>query len=258
VSSWSSFLLSALGLSRAVSLPRSKSTPDPFPTPSSQALSELTLAHRRLSSKLDHTQNAFEASQKVVAVKEAEAATWKRERDAMGVLLQEWRDRVIQTEREREEERTRRIGVEEELRILRGGFPESQLGVSGGGLAVQPADQPDGQHATLAEDTAPEPASDVSVQQPVSLSPTGSPAHSHSPAELRGLKRLTADFTTSLGACHEKIAHLETLADELKASKDIAVQEADEARSLYAKVQGEIEVIRAEDFGAGKVVERYM
>jgi hypothetical protein len=194
----------------------------------------------------------------VVAVKEAEAATWKRERDAMGVLLQEWRDRVIQTEREREEERTRRMGVEEELRVLRGGFPESQLGVSTGGLTVQPAGQSEGQHATLAEDTASEPTSDVNIQQTGSLPPTSSPAPSHSPIELQGLKRLSADFTTTLGACHEKIAHLETLADELKASKDIAVQEADEARSLYAKVQGEIEVIRAEDFGAGKVVERYM
>jgi hypothetical protein len=176
----------------------------------------------------------------------------------MGVLLQEWRDRVIQTEREREEERTRRIGVEEELRILRGGFPESELRVSGAGLAVQPAGQPDGQHATLPGDNALEATSDVNIQQTGSLPPTSSPAPSHSPAQLQGLNRLTADFTASLGACHEKIAHLETLADELKASKDIAVQEADEARSLYAKVQGEIEVIRAEDFGAGKVVERYM
>jgi hypothetical protein len=258
VSSWSSFLLSALGLSRAVSLPRSKSTPDPFPTPSSQTLSELTLAHRRLSSKLDHTQEAFEASQKVVAVKEAEAATWKRERDAMGVLLQEWRDRVIQTEREREEERVRRVGAAEELRVLRGLLAGNQAGLSGGGLAVQPADQPEGQHVTLADDMAPEPTSDVNMQQLQSLLPKGSPAPSHSLTELKGLDRLTANFTTSLGACHEKIAHLETLADELKASKDIAVQEADEARSLYAKVKGEIEVIRAEDFGAGKVVERYM
>lgn len=150
----------------------------------------------------------------------------------MGVLLQEWRDRVIQTEKERKEEGVRLAVAEEELRVTKLVLEGLQPGNT---LPTQPAERLSETESLEAE------------VKPETM-----------PSNQEGLQRLHTDFTSSLGASQEKIALLETLADELKASKDVAIQEADEARGRYAKVQREIESIRADDFGAGKVVERYM
>jgi len=247
---------------------RSKSTPDgQLPSASSQALSELTLAHRRLSSKLDHTHSSFEESQKLVLVKEAEAATWKKERDAMGVLLQEWRDRVIQTEKEREEERTRRVAAEEELRITTLALNECQAGITSAPVTIEAAAESANEVLLNIEPSKETPAGQklcsscsaiINGEQAGSASIALPPSPSNILLGVQGVRRLLADFSSSLGASQERIALLETLADELKASKNIAMQEADEARNRYAKAQGELESIKADDFGAGKVVERYM
>lgn len=116
-----------------------KSTPDsPFPPATSQALAELTLAHRRLSSKCDHMQEAYQESQKELAAKTSECAMLKKERDTMGAIVQDWKGRVAQSENDKEAERSRRVNLEQQLKeaqaqLAQGkdpleeqGLPESQ------------------------------------------------------------------------------------------------------------------------------------
>lgn len=258
-----------------LSLRLSKITPDnPFPPASDKALSELTLAHRRLSSKLDHIASEYELSQKLVLEKESEASIWRKERDTMAVLVQEWKDRVIRSEREKEEERISRIGVEEELRIVKLALDESQAGGSAfaGAHAQHEArltDKPPinaqlftaaAQNETISHvsNLCTSCSAIVAAENPSSSAITLPSTPSNILLGVKGLHRLLADFQSVLGVSQEKVALLETLADELRASKANAMQEAEEARSRLAKIQGELELIKAEDHGAGKVVERYM
>jgi hypothetical protein len=253
------------------------SLPFPVPPASDKALSELTLAHRRLSSKLDYIASEYELSQKLVLEKESEASIWRKERDTMAVLVQEWKDRVIRSEKEKEKERVCRIGAEEELRIVKLALEESQAGGSAsmGAHAQHEAELTDEPPMTAQQPTESTAAAQierisyvpnlctscsaiVAAEIPSSSAITLPSTPSNILLGVKGLHRLLADFQSALGASQEKVALLGTLADELEASKSAAMQEAEEARSRLAKIQGELEMMKAEDHGAGKVVERYM
>lgn len=114
------------------------SSPDsPFPPATSQALAELTLAHRRLSCKLDHMHEAFQDSQKQLAAKESECAMLKKERDTMGAIVQDWKGRVAQSESEKQAGMVKLKSVEQELAIA-----QAKLKDASGGQQ----DTPDSQH----------------------------------------------------------------------------------------------------------------
>lgn len=195
----------------------------------------------------------------------------------MAVLVQEWKDRVIRSEKEKEEERIYKIGVEEELRLVRLALEESQAG----GFASTGTPTPDEAKSTIegltntqqliepmaAVQKSPIPdvsnlctscSAIVAAEIPSSSAITLPSTPSNILLGVKGLHRLLADFQSALGASQEKVALLETLADELRASKSAAVQEAEEARSRLSEMQRDLELMKAEDHGAGKVVERYM
>jgi hypothetical protein len=200
----------------------------------------------------------------------------------MGILVQEWRTRVVQLEREKEEERVRRIGIEEELKIVKLALEECRIGRSAPGSEddtglVGQDDRSSLLVGQIVSTSVPipnavsaPPASDGTETNPANLclscsaviteeQPTTFPSTpSNILLGIKGLHRLLADFQSALGASQEKVALLETLADELRSAKAVAIEESEEARSRTVKLESEIELIKAEDHGAGKVVERYM
>ena len=86
---------------RRVFVDDDRKNPAPPPTPpTSTALSELSLAHRRLSSKLDLTESALSAAQLELASAKQENQRLYRERDGDRAIINDLR----RIEEDREEE----------------------------------------------------------------------------------------------------------------------------------------------------------
>lgn len=244
-----------------------KAAPEtPFPTGSAQALSELTLAHRRLSSKLDHVHERYKSTQRSLLGLETENSVSKKERDAGAVMVQEWRDRVVEAERGREEEKGRRVEVEEELRIVKLALKEYKDNVQAAagkapiekpsieGFDVVATDKAlNGDASTEKGSTSPSPVKD-SLQHLQSLPSTPS----NILLGIQGLHRLAADFQTSLTTSQSRVAQLELEAEDLRSAKKVAEEALVEVQGKMAELEGRLEEIKAEDHGAGAVVERYM
>ncbi len=81
------------------------------------ALSELTLAHRRLSNKLTLTEEHQISLAKKLAISEAEVEHLKRDNDRKVELVDWWKERMEGWEKEKREERIKRRKVEEELKV---------------------------------------------------------------------------------------------------------------------------------------------
>ncbi|KAJ9119240.1 hypothetical protein QFC22_003732 [Naganishia vaughanmartiniae] len=84
---------------------------------SNNALSELTLAHRRLSSKLDITEDALHSANSSASQLELENERLQFEMEEKDVLAGKWKVRFEEVTDEVEKEKLERKKVEEELRI---------------------------------------------------------------------------------------------------------------------------------------------
>lgn len=84
----------------------------------SVALAELVLAHRKLSAKLDVQEESHSATWRLLGEVEAENDLIRRERENLGVLLLDWKDRVNKLEQELEEQRWKARTLEEEKKLL--------------------------------------------------------------------------------------------------------------------------------------------
>jgi hypothetical protein len=221
----------------------------------------LTIAHRRLSSKLDHLSSAYEISQTAVATREAEASTYKKERDIIAILLQEWKDRLVSCEKEKEEQKIRRIAVEEELRITKLALKQYEDSASVSRVD-SPIDTAACSPSSLEADLK---LTARDIEMSSSSSTILASNHSSLPSTpsnimlgIKGLHRLVSDFETALGESQAKVAELGMTIEEIKGAKVVAEEQAAAAREISANLLTQVELIKADNFGAGKVVERYM
>ena len=95
---------------------RKNPAPTPIP-PSSTALTELSLAHRRLSAKLDLTESALESSQLELAASKQEIHRLNRQRESDQAIINELKRVENDREEEIEWEKGERRKAEEQKKL---------------------------------------------------------------------------------------------------------------------------------------------
>ncbi|KAJ9110130.1 hypothetical protein QFC19_001801 [Naganishia cerealis] len=243
---------------------------------SHNALSELTLAHRRLSSKLDITEDALHQTNTTVSQLQMENERLLLEGKENDVLGGKWRARIAEGRAEVEKEKLERRKVEEELRICKLALEEYQKSAS---ATDTPQSEADERQATI---TSPQnPTGDPPIAQicpsctssfmplqPISSADSALPDTIHTthlssiPSNIllgiRGLHRLFHEFQDALTAKEQDIARLEAELEE-KAVNVLANDEAVRgALREKERMRRELDAVRADDESASKVVERYM
>ncbi|KAL7424091.1 hypothetical protein Q5752_001676 [Cryptotrichosporon argae] len=222
----------------------------PSEPPASHTLTELSLAHRRLSTKLDLTEATLAAAQLELAAAKQEIFRLGKAREADAYAISELRrvedDRLEEVEWERAERRK----VEEQKRLCDLALAEYQN-------LVKSLD-PDAVPAALPES---DPSAFSLNAHPPSPAPTAS-SSSESISNLligqRGVHQLFHDFTTTLSTKERTIHALEADVETTHAALGaLRTQlEAETARRVAAQAERDRAV--RDDASAASVVERYM
>ncbi|RXK41776.1 hypothetical protein M231_01011 [Tremella mesenterica] len=234
-----------------------RSNPIPPPTqPTSTALSELSLAHRRLSAKLDLTESQLTAAQLELASAKQEIQRRTKEREGDKAVINELRRIEEDREEEIEWERGERRRMEEQKKLCDLALDEySHLVHSLDPTAVPPT-TPKSQSTSILQSTP-----DLITP----LSPPETPSSLSSPESIsnlllgqRGVHRLFTDFTSTLTSKERLVHTLQVRVEELERNVNILEEQLQSETSLRVNCQEERDKAMRDDASAAKVVERYM
>ena len=258
---------------------RGNPAPPPIP-PSSTALTELSLAHRRLSAKLDLTESQLAASQLELAAAKQEVHRLHREREGDRATINEMRrvedDRDEEVEWERGERRKmeeqKRLRCVDHLLLNASQCHRADAGYSD--LALQEYEKL--VHSLDSSAVPPELPEKVSCSSNILRStpdlangadlPTPRPTSPSSTAESisslligqRGVHRLFNDFITSLAAKEKALHQLTARIEEMEYSLSIMRDQLTAETGMRVQAQTERDKALRDDASAAKVVERYM
>ncbi|EIW69818.1 hypothetical protein TREMEDRAFT_12156, partial [Tremella mesenterica DSM 1558] len=234
-----------------------RSNPIPPPTqPTSTALSELSLAHRRLSAKLDITESQLTAAQLELASAKQEIQRRTKEKEGDKAVINELRRIEEDREEEIEWERGERRRMEEQKKLCDLALDEySHLVHSLDPTAVPPT-TPKSYSTSILQSTP-----DLITP----LSPPETPSSLSSPESIsnlllgqRGVHRLFTDFTSTLTSKERLVHTLQVRIEELERSVSILEEQLQSETSLRVNCQEERDKAMRDDASAAKVVERYM
>lgn len=214
-------------------------TPDKSVHPATLSVSELTLAHRRLSERLEITESLLldKTTELHHATRKAENAVAYAEQCRMAV------ERVRRAE-ESAQERARSLEG-----MLRAAVEEKMM-----------AERAIEDYAQLVRKLANN-RSSMSPASPVGSDHRTSGAYNPS-LELQsgkaGLQRLVAEFNETADTLHQEISRLHGELDEAKLLLEVERRASEEDRAKLALSRVELDQYIADDRSASKLVERYM
>ncbi|ORY35668.1 hypothetical protein BCR39DRAFT_511403 [Naematelia encephala] len=249
-------------LRKELEILRKNPAPPPIP-PTSTALSELSLAHRRLSAKLDLTESQLASAQLELAAVKQEAQRLSKERDGQRATINELRRVEEDREEEIEWEKGERRRVEEQKKLVDLALQEYEALVHSIDPSVVPPAIPSKSSMTDILQSTPELGS-PSLPTPPLVSPSGTSIHtaSESISNLlvgqRGVHRLFTDFTSTLADKERKLHALQSRIDELEYSLSTVEDQLAAETALRVSAQDERDRALRDDASAAKVVERYM
>lgn len=233
----------------------------PLLKPDSTTLAELSLAHRRLSAKLDITEGSLSATKLELAAARQEISRLGREREGDRAAINEFR----RVEEEREEElvweRGERRKAEEQKKLRY--VPCLSL-ADGSDLALK-------EYSTLVHtldpaalpSDAPAPLILSSPSLNQDQSPDTTP---HDPRESisnllqgqQGVHRLVDDFVALMTAKEKEITRMSSRVDELELSLSSVTKQLEEETALRVECLEQRDQVLRDDLSASRVVERYM
>ncbi|WRT70544.1 uncharacterized protein IL334_007542 [Kwoniella shivajii] len=269
------------GLKREVEVLRSNPLP-PAPAPSSNSLTELSLAHRRLSSKLDLTESELSSIHLELAKSQQEIQRLNKEREGDRAIINELRRIEDDREEELEWERGERKRIEEQKKLCDLALAEYSTLVQSLNPTAIPPPTPsksvssifhtpalqrlslDGQPSNAHTEHDISSLTSTVVTTPLPL--TSDNVSPLSPGEVisnlligqKGVQQLFQDFTSFLVSKDKHIHSIESKLEELEHSFLVSQDQLKVETSL--RVEAELERDRAlrDDESASKVVERYM
>ncbi|WWC65362.1 uncharacterized protein I303_107980 [Kwoniella dejecticola CBS 10117] len=263
------------GLKKEVEVLRTNPEP-PTPLPASNALTELSLAHRRLSTKLDLTETDLSSTKLDLAKANAEIERLTKEREGDRSTINELRRIEDDREEELEWEKGERKKLEEQKKLCDLALAEySTLVHSLDPTAVPPSHPskttssifhtPSLQRSSLDSADAASlnvdspPLTDTSTLTALT-SPETTPGEVISNLLIgqKGVQQLFTDFTSFLVSKDKHIHELECKVEELEHSNKTLAEQL----GVEIEVRVEAENIRdralRDDESASKVIERYM
>ncbi|KAK4688628.1 hypothetical protein P7C73_g1473, partial [Tremellales sp. Uapishka_1] len=228
--------------------------------PVSTQLTELSLAHRRLSAKLDLTEEQLADAQLELAASRQDITRLVKEREGDRATINDLRRVEEDREEEVEWERGERRKMEEQKKLCDLALDEySNLVHSLDPSAVPPATP---RSANLSTDillsTPHLDTSESPLPSPSGYSVTASDSISNLLVGQRGVHQLFHDFTTTLTTKERKIHELQAKIEEMEHSFSILQEQLH--TETEKRVRSEVERDKAlrDDASAAKVVERYM
>ncbi|KAK8850404.1 hypothetical protein IAR55_004322 [Kwoniella newhampshirensis] len=260
-------------LKKEVEILRANPIPPPIP-PTSTALTELSLAHRRLSSKLDLAESQLSSVQHELATAEQAVERLMKEREGDRATINELRRVEEDREEEIEWERGERKKVEEQKKLCDLALQEySTLVQSIDPSAVPPltpSKTPSSSsyfqtpalsmsavsyHDSSSDDaTAPKTPTEATPSTPLSSSET----ISNLLIGQRGVHQLFHDFTSALAAKEKTIHQLESRLEEVQHHLQTTKDQLSSETHLRVEAQSERDKALRDDASAARVVERYM
>lgn len=253
------------GLQKEIDVLRANPAPPPIP-PTSTALTELSLAHRRLSSKLDFAESQLTENSLQLAQAQQEIQRLMKDREGDRAVINELRRVEDEREEEIEWERNERRKVEEQKKLVDLALQEYKELVRKLDPSAVPPIIPTTSTSAFFTPSLVKPKTENDFDPTTSSTALPSAASEASPSETisnlligqRGVHQLFNDFSTTLTAKDRQIAslqtHLESLDSSLTSMKDQLAAET------LKRVEAEEERSKAErdDKSAAMVVERYM
>ncbi|KLT41010.1 hypothetical protein CC85DRAFT_223623, partial [Cutaneotrichosporon oleaginosum] len=230
-----------------------RTTPDPpQTTPPSNALAELSLAHRRLSAKLDLTEQQLSASALELASTQQELQKVQKRADSDRAALAELRRVEDDREEELEWERSERKRVEEQKKLCELALAEYAALVSKLDRRAVPPPQPRRRSNDILQDTK-------RASSPIAPEVSNT-ADSISNLLIgqRGVHRLFRDFSATLLAKEKEIRELQMRADDLESDLSVAREQLKTETEQRVEAMSERDRALRDDASAAKVVERYM
>ncbi|KAJ9103073.1 hypothetical protein QFC21_002495 [Naganishia friedmannii] len=255
------------------------------------ALSELTLAHRRLSSKLDITEDALHHANSTASQLELENERLQFEMEEKDVLAATWRVKVEEMAEEVEKERLERRKVEEELKICQLALAEYQKAEP-----VVDNSSPGAEEKHVDENSKSDPAETPSVNAETTtltnnaqtsmicpsctasfIPPQNAPTDPALPAQntitttthlastptnillaIRATRYLFNAFQDQLLVKSREIVRLEHEVEEMSVCARADKEMVEVALREKEVMRTELDKVKADDESASKVVERYM
>ncbi|OWZ55346.1 hypothetical protein C361_00768 [Cryptococcus neoformans Tu259-1] len=253
------------GLQKEVDVLRANPAPPPIP-PTSTALTELSLAHRRLSSKLDFAESQLAENSLQLAQAQQEIQRLLKEREGDRAVINELQRVEDEREEEIEWERSERRKVEEQKKLVDLALREYKELVRKLDPSAVPPTVPTTSSSAFFTPSLVKSKAENESDPTTRSTALPSAANEASPSETisnlligqRGVHQLFNDFSTTLTAKDRQIAslqtHLESLEFSLTSMKDQLAAET------LKRVEAEEEKSKAErdDKSAAMVVERYM
>ncbi|ORX41163.1 hypothetical protein BD324DRAFT_654716 [Kockovaella imperatae] len=237
---------------------RKNPAPVPIP-PSSTALTELSLAHRRLSAKLDLTEAALGSTQLELAASKQEIQRLVRDRDADLRALNEVRRVELEKEEALEWERGERRRVEEQKKLCDLALKEYSALVHSLNPYAVPPPTPRSPSPNILQ-------SPPDLSSPTSASVDSPPVTPHSSADSisnlligqRGVRQLCNDFSSTLFAKEKELQTVQLRVDELEQTVTTLREQLNAETALRVTAQEDRAKALRDDGSAAKVVERYM
>ncbi|WWD20586.1 hypothetical protein CI109_105062 [Kwoniella shandongensis] len=258
-------------LKKEVDILRANPTPPPIPQ-TSTALTELSLAHRRLSSKLDLTESQLSSVQHELATAQQTVERLMKEREGDRAVINELKRVEEDREEEIEWERGERKKVEEQKKLCDLALEEySSLVHSLDPSAVPPLTPSKTPSSSsffqiptlfaIKDNESPTDATSVpeTPSEPFPSTPlTPSETISNLLIGQRGVHQLFHDFTSALSTKEKKIHSLESRLEELEQHLQTTKDQLSFETHLRVEAQSERDKALRDDASAARVVERYM
>ncbi|WVQ85886.1 hypothetical protein IAT38_008054 [Cryptococcus sp. DSM 104549] len=265
------------GLRKEIEVLRANPALPPIP-PTSTALTELSLAHRRLSSKLDLTEAQLASTRLELAAAQQEVQRLIREKESDRAVLNELRRVEEDREEEIEWERSERREAEEQKKLCDLALQEYQelvksldpsavpppLPTPSSSKATSPFFSTPSINSVLSPKLDGEPSSEAT---PASADPIPTPPPTAlSPSETisnlligqRGVHALFTDFSSALTTKERTIHALQTKIDSLESSLGTLTDQLAAETTSRVEAEGERDKALRDDASAARVVERYM
>ncbi|WWC72452.1 uncharacterized protein I206_106414 [Kwoniella pini CBS 10737] len=260
-------------LKKEVEILRTNPEP-PIPLPTSNALTELSLAHRRLSTKLDLTESELNSTKLDLAKANSEIERLTKEREGDRSTINELRRIEDDREEELEWEKGERRKLEEQKKLCDLALAEySTLVHSLDPTAVPPSNPtkstssifntPSSQRSSLDGDssihseldTPPLTSTSTAITSP---SPSAGEVISNLLIGQKGVQQLFTDFTSFLTSKDKRIHELETKVEELEHSTQTLTEQLRVAIEIRVEAENIKDRVLRDDESASKVIERYM
>ncbi|WVF68027.1 hypothetical protein IAT40_002789 [Kwoniella sp. CBS 6097] len=268
------------GLKKEVDTLRNNPAPPPL-APTSTALTQLSLAHRRLSSKLDLTESQLASVSLDFSKAQQEVQRLTREREGDRAVLNELKRIEEDREEELEWEKGERRKAEEQKKLCNLALKEYRTLVHSLDPSAVPPEIPSQPTPSLSNDLSlstdqsgtsshgaiqgngddEQPSSSsIALKSPPAVSTPLSPGETISNLLIgqKGVHRLFNDFTSMLAVKDKAIHVLESKIEDLEHSLTITKEQLASETALAIEAGLERDKALRDDASASSVVERYM